>query len=134
MTPPLLLYIPWARRLVPFAPVVISNLSDVSCITYPLPTPPSSSLIPRPVLLCQRLRCCCQYPEPVNTPAPPLPETFTWTHCLFCLLSRRLRCCRRDLGLIFLCRHSSSVVVTEPSTPQFMSPIPWTRCLFLVLF
>ena len=88
LTPPLLSYIfPWA-------------------IIYPAP-PLSLYLIPRrhrvflvlcqrlcrfcllrgPVLLCQRRRRRCQYPEPVDTPAPPPLETFNWTCCIFCVLN-----------------------------------------------
>ena len=47
-----------------------------------------------PVLLCQHLRRCCQYPDPINTPAPPRLETFTQTCCISCFLNWRLRCHR----------------------------------------
>ena len=58
-----------------------------------------------PILLCWHRRCCCQYPETVNAPAPPPLEKFTHTHCIFCFLNWSLHCCRKILGLIFLCRH-----------------------------
>ena len=40
-----------------------------------------------------------------HTLAPPPPETFTQTRCIFCFLNLRLRCHRRDLGIIFLFRN-----------------------------
>ena len=109
--------------------------------------PPSLSLIPqtcciflvlfwrlrgrlwfrRPVLLYQHCRCCCrQYPDPVNTLAPPPSETFTWTCCIFCFLNWRLHCRCRDLGIIFLCqrlRHGFQFIRPVISTQQL--PLLW---------
>ena len=74
-----------------------------------------------PVILFRRHHCCIQYPEPVNTPAPPPFEMFTWTRCIFCLLSRRLRYLCQYLGIIFLCwrfRRGRQFLRTVIAMPQ----------------
>ena len=109
--------------------------------------PPSLSVIPRTrrllLVLCRRLRHCSwvcvpvllfwrrcrrhQYPEPVKTPAHTPLETFNRTHCLFCFLSRRLCCRRRDLGFILLyrpfhpCRQLIRPIIATPQ-PPLLSP------------